>query len=202
MPEQVLLNNQPYQIQDSDLPCLITYAHKAGGSHFSVTLVADLFSRGTKILFLTAYPMAKDNFLKQVGEDHSRIAFVNNPEELVAAQTAQAIILESGNEQLFLEAAQNLTDFQERVIFIKNIEVFSEKVFDLCLPLQRIILSGTLDECKNPQKIADKKFQTIIAFSRSETPLPIEVPELAKYAGYLKTPTQSGVVSISAVSVV
>ncbi len=48
MADKILLNNEDYHIGESDLPCLIHYAPKVGGSHFSVAMVADLFLRGSK----------------------------------------------------------------------------------------------------------------------------------------------------------
>jgi len=78
MADKILLNNEVYHIGEDGLPCLIHYAPKAGGSHFSVTMVADLFLSGSKILFLTAYPMAKDNFFQQIKGHHSDILNVSS----------------------------------------------------------------------------------------------------------------------------
>ncbi|MBP9803067.1 MAG: hypothetical protein KBD14_02045 [Candidatus Pacebacteria bacterium] len=196
MADKILLNNELYHFSESDLPCLITYAPKTGGSHFTVTLVADLFLQGSKILFLTAYPMAKENFLEQVGEDHSKIIFVDSPDDLEKAKDFQVIILESGNENLFLEVSKNLPDLQERVILIKNMEVFSEKVFEVCVNLEKVILSGDIDTTSYKEKIIKKDFKTIIAFSQSEINLPIQIPSLEKYVGYLSSQDKSGLVAI------
>ena len=43
MTDTILLNNQPYVFTQDNLPCLITYGEKMGGSHISITLVVDLF---------------------------------------------------------------------------------------------------------------------------------------------------------------
>ncbi len=194
MADTILLNNEVYHIGEDGLPCLIHYAPKAGGSHFSVTMVADLFLRGSKILFLTAYPMAKDNFLQQIKGDESKTAFITDESQLNSE--TQAIILESGNEKLFLQAIEKLDDLDERVILVKNMEVFSDAVFDSCLKLQKIILSGDIDKCSAKKQISDKQYKTIVLFSKPETPLKVEPPELEKYTGYLWGDGKEGLVSV------
>lgn len=196
MADTILLNKQLYRITEDELPCLITYGEGMGGSHLSVTLVANLFLQGSKILFLTAYPMAKENFLQQVGPDHSKIAFVNSLSELQEAKNTQAIILESGKEALFLEIANSLPDLHERIILIKNIEVFSEKVFEVCLNLEKVILSGNIDTCIAKEKISQHNFKTIVAFNQSTISLPITVPVLEKWYGYLSNDTGSGIIAV------
>lgn len=196
MADTILLNKQLYRITEDELPCLITYGEGMGGSHLSVTLVANLFLQGSKILFLTAYPMAKENFLQQVGPDHSKIAFVNSLSELQEAKNTQAIILESGNEALFLEIANSLPDLHERIILIKNIEVFSEKVFEVYLNLEKVILSGNIDTCVAKEKISQHNFKTIIAFNQPTISLPITVPVLEKWRGYLSNDTGSGIIAV------
>ena len=196
MSDKILLNKDTHSFSESDLPCLVTYAEKSGGSHFTITMVVDLFFQGSKILFLTAYPMAKDNFLQQINDYHSKIAFVNSVYELEKVKDTQVIILESGNEALFIEAVEALTDLEERVILIKNIEVFSKAVFNICLSKEKVILSGNLDECSDKERISHKIYKTIIAFTKPETSLPIEVPVLEKYTGYMVGNNKSGIVQI------
>jgi len=194
MADQLLLNNEDYHIGEDGLPCLIHYAPKTGGSHFSVAMVADLFLRGSKILFLTAYPMAKDNFLQQIKGEESKTAFITDEGQLNT--NAQAIILESGNEELFLKAVEKLDDLNERVVLVKNMEIFSDAVFDSCLKLQKIILSGDLDKCSAKKQISSKQYKTIVLFSKSATPLKVEPPELEKYKGYLWSDGKEGLVSV------
>lgn len=191
-----LLNKQPFKISERDLPCLITYGDGMGGSHLSVTLVANLFLQGSKILFLTAYQMAKENFLQQVGPDYSKIASVNSLSELQEAKDAQVIILESGNEALFLEVVNSIPDLHERIILVKNIEVFSDKVFEVCLNLEKVILSGNIDTCVAKEKISQHKFKTIIAFNQPTISLPITVPPLEKWTGYLLSSDKNGIIAI------
>ena len=193
---QIILNNEDYSINEEDLPSLIVYKEKSGGSHFSITLVVDLFKTGLKILFLTAFHMAKDNFLKQVGDDHSRISFVTNIDELKKAKDNQCIILESGNENLFTKATEELSDVDKRVILVKNIEAFSMKTFEHVLKLNKIILSGDIDNCVAKNEIIKKSWNSIVAFNKPETTLLIKIPILEKYNGYLSNKNKNGIIKI------
>jgi hypothetical protein len=194
MSDQILLNNEEYHITEDDLPCLITYAEKAGGSHFSVTMVADLFLKGSKILFLTAYPMAKDNFLEQIKGNESKTTYITDVVQL--NNNVQGIILESGNEKLFLESLKNLTDINERVILIKNMEVFSDAVFDACLNLPKLILSGDINKCSAKKQISEMLFKTTVIFTKPEVKLTNEPPTLEKYTGYLWSEGKEGYVTV------
>jgi len=180
MINKILLNEEIYEVNEGDLPCLITYKEGMGGSYLSIVLIAQLFSQGSKILFLTAYPMAKDKFLEQIGEDHSNIVFVDSVSALEQAKNFQVIILEGDRKDLFIEAMKTLTDLDERIVLVKNIEKFSDKVFDSCLDLKKIILSGNIDECVAKEKIRQKSYKNIIAFNQPSTMLPIAVPILEK----------------------
>lgn len=193
---KLVLNGEPYTMTERDLPCLVTYGEHMGGSHFSIALVSNLFLSGSKILFLTAYPMAKENFLEQVGADHSRIVFVDSISDLEKSLNTQAIVLKSGDEALFLEAIKIIPDLQERVVLIKNMEVFSEAVFKIALNLEKIILSGNIDTCVSKEKISKKNFKTKIAFNQPEIDIGISVPALEKYTGFLNRDSGSGVVAI------
>ncbi|MEI6379221.1 MAG: hypothetical protein WCO55_06215 [Candidatus Falkowbacteria bacterium] len=194
MADKILLDNQEYHFSTDALPCLITYAEKSGGSHFSITVLADLFLRGAKVLMLTAYPAAKDNFLEQTQGHENKIIYATDADQLDS--DSQAIILESGNERLFMQAILQLPDLKERVVLIKNMEVFSQAVFDACHGLPKLILSGDLDKCEIKDQIAAKKFKAIIAFTKPQTALPIDIPDLEKYTGYLWSTEQQGIVSI------
>ena len=140
--------------------------------------------------------MAKENFLEQVGGLSSKIACVSSVSELENSKDAQVIILESGNEGLFLESLQILSDMHERVVLIKNIEVFSEPVFTVSLPFEQIILSGNIDECIAKESILQKTYKTMITFNQPQIQLPFVVPQLEKYTGYLSSRDMSGIITI------
>lgn len=196
MAEKVILNGEPYTMTEKDLPCLITYGEHMGGSHFSIALVSNLFLSDSKILFLTAHPMARENFLEQVGIDHSGIAFIDSISDLRKSLNTQAIVLKSGDEALFLEAVKMIPDLQQRVVLIKNMEVFSEAVFNTILNLEKIILSGDIDACISKEEIVKKNFKTKIAFNQPETDIGISVPILEKYTGFLAGVSGEGVIFV------
>jgi hypothetical protein len=135
-----------------------------------------MFLRGAKILFFTAYVMAKDDFLAQTAGREADIFFAESAEQLPGAEKYQAVILRSGDSDLFKEALKSLPDLSERVILVKNFERFDREVINASLGFKKIILSGNIDKC--------------------ETPLPLELPSLRKYAGYLKAAGKDGSVEI------
>ncbi|MDO8269661.1 MAG: hypothetical protein Q7T54_03260, partial [Candidatus Levybacteria bacterium] len=63
----ILLNGNVYHFSESSLPILIHGEDHAGSSLFTISLLADLYIQGSKILFFTGYHFAKDEFIKQVG---------------------------------------------------------------------------------------------------------------------------------------
>lgn len=192
---KLLLNNQQYIFTENDLSCLIHYSHGTGGSHFSVTMVADMFLRGSKILFLTAYHMAKDNFLEQIKGYENNVLFVTSSNQLTTDK--QAIIIESGNENLFLEALNSLGDINERVISIKNFEGFNNNIILSASNKQKLILSGDLDSSPIKDELINKKYQTIIQFSKPNTTLTKEFPSLEKYVGYFWKNNKQGLIKIA-----
>lgn len=196
MAYKILLNDEEYHFDENDLPCLVHYKEKQGGSQFTVTLVADLFLQGSKILFLTAYPYAKDNFYEQTKGMESKIFFAENKEMLCEAQSYQAIILKSGDGVLYMEALKTLSDLSERVVLVKNFEIFDQNILDSSIKLEKIILSGDIDKSVAKKQISDKLYKTTITFSETETPLSFKTPALDKYIGYLKTANKEGLVKL------
>jgi len=182
---KLFLDNKPFHFSEDDLPCLVSYANGTGGSHFSVVLVADLFLSGSKILFLTAYPMATDNFLNQVEGSGLNIARIENEGDLVGKENTQAIMIKSGDEELFMKVAELLPDIKERVVFVKNIEGLKGETLKKCLEFDKVILSGDIDKCDLKEEILKRHFKTTILFNQPETDLTLKVPELEKYSGYM-----------------
>ena len=195
MLQKMFLDNTELHLTEKHLPCLISYEEKTGGSQFSVTLIADLFMRGSKVLFLTAYPMATENFLKQASGTTHTIQRIEKEEDITSPSTADMILIKSGDEKLFLKVFSKLPDINQRIIFVKNMEVFSSETIDKVLPLKKLIVSGHLDECELKEKIASKQYASTIFFSQPQTGK-FHVPTLEKYTGYLKAQDIEGVVSL------
>jgi len=189
---KIFLNNQQFHFSKQDLPCLVHYAHGTGGSHFSVTMIADLFLHNEKILFLTAYPMAKDNFLEQISGHEDKVLIATQKDQLTTDK--QAILIESGNENLFLEALNYLGDIDERIIFVKNFEGFDKNIILSACDRKNIIISGDIDLFIEKEKLLKTKFKTIIKFSKSKLSLEPTCPELDKYVGYFWQNDKSGLI--------
>ena len=189
--DNILLNNKRFHFSKDDLPCLIHYIQGTGGSHFSVTMMADLFLNGGKILFLTAYPMAKDNFMNQVIGHEKNVIFVKQKDQLKTNK--QTIVIESGNQNLFLEALNYLDDIDERIIFIKNFEEFDKNILLKSTDKQKLIISGNLDTSSIKKELLNKQFKTIIQFSQSKFLKPI-CPDLEKYTGCFWQKDKNGLI--------
>lgn len=197
MNQTIMLNDSSLHLKDEDLPCLVTYKEKTGGSQFSITLMVDLFMQGSKILLFTAYPMAKENFLEQVQGLEVQVKYIEKEDDLLQAEKYQAMIIKSGDTGLYTKALTMVPDIQERIVLVKNIEVFDEKVFAASLGLNKIIYSGDIDTCVAKLELVKKRYKTIIVFSKPDMNVPFKLPELEKYTGYLwREVGESGVVKI------
>lgn len=191
----IQLNNKPFCVSEAQLPCLISYSDKTGGSLFSVVWIADLFLSGSKILFLTAYPMATEDFLERVSGS-TEVVRVASREDLDRARNGRAILIKSGDEKLFLDALNTLDDIQERVVFVKNIERLGEEAVRKCLELEKIILSGDIDECVWKDEILKKTYVSTILFSQPRIEMGFRLPELLQYTGYLWGADAEGAVNL------
>ncbi len=183
--QKILLNEKVYMPGEQDLPCLVDYGEGSGGSQFSITLAVNMFNSGSRILFFTAYKMAKENFYSIVGQDNPNVAFVTDTSELDDSVDKQCIILESGNEQLFIECVAKHPELLNRVILIKNIESFSQQIFDMTINSPRVIFSGDLSACVAKEVLRVKDYESIIVFPNHKTQFNFEIPELEKYVGFL-----------------
>lgn len=197
MKSHIRLSGGRYEFSRNDLPLLISYREGTGGSQFSVSLIADLFANGEKILFLTAYPMAREQFLNQIPEDLKKnTAFIDSGEAILNNKNMKGILLDSGNQELFMNTLSDLPNIDDRIIFVKNIETFSDELILKCLNYKNIILSGNIDKCTVRERLASFDFQTTILFSQPDTKIPFNLPELTKYEGYMWGQGGEGVIKL------
>ena len=79
----ILFDKKEFHFSISDLPALVSYKEKTGGSQFSIAMIADLYLQGEKVIFYSAYSMAKDSFLKQAkgNIDESKIRLLNSGDQ-------------------------------------------------------------------------------------------------------------------------
>ena len=178
----ILVNNQKANFSNDDFPMLISGAEKTGTSFFSLCLLADLLNSGRKVLFFSAYPAAKEAFREQI---------VNNQEN--------ALIIETGEEQVFIDTIKEVTDLSERIILIKNIDNYSEKIFNAVKDLKLVIFSGDLDNCSFADKLIEKDFVSKIFFSQSERYPQKELDNLPKYVGKIIGINHAGTISLDAI---
>lgn len=180
---------------EDELPCLIAYGEKTGGSYMSIAIIADMCAQGAKVLLFTAYPMTKNIFLKQIEDKNCVKTYVTNENQL-KNNTNQVIVIESGNEALFLKATRLLEDVKERIVLVKNVETFSSEIINSSLKLQKIIISGDVEKSAAKEQISQERFKTIIVFSNTRISLPEEPPKLEKYTGYLWSKDKKGVIKM------
>jgi len=69
MIKKILLNNSEFLFSIDLLPCLIHGRAHEGSSLFTVTLIASLYKQGYKVLFLSGYPMARQELVNQIEGD-------------------------------------------------------------------------------------------------------------------------------------
>ncbi|MFZ5424296.1 MAG: hypothetical protein ACOZAO_00695 [Patescibacteria group bacterium] len=191
----ILLNNKKFNFSLNELPCLLVGQEKSGVSAFSISLITNLFLQGHKVLFLTAFPMATENFLNQVEEYKNDVGIVATEEDLQKFLTKQAILIKSGDTTLFRYVFSNLIDIKERVVFIKNIDYFDSRLIEIVLPHKNLILSGVLEECPAKETILEHRFNSYVTFSPSNL-LKTNIPLLEKYQGYYFSDVEKGFVAL------
>lgn len=173
----ILLNRNVYHFSEDSCPILIHGEDHAGSSLFTVSLLADLYQQGSKILFLSGYPMARDEFVKQVGEyQNDNVIFIKGTEHFD-----------------FLKSVKELGDIDDRVILIKNIDLFTQEIFDSVSSKNKVIISGNIDKVPYKDHILQKVYKTKIFFSPASFE---QVPDLQKWDGYLIGQNKKGTVSL------
>jgi hypothetical protein len=179
----IFINNEKIKFTDSDFPILISGAEKTGASFFSVSLLANILNNGYKVLFFSAYQMAKDDFEKQIYSGEDRV-----------------IMIDSGEEQDFIDTINKVADLPERVVLIKNIDNYGRKLFDIAKNLKLVIFSGDIDKCQFSNDLMGKDFSTKIFFSQSEKYPQDCLDNLPKYCGKIISPKHNGIINLGLVT--
>lgn len=191
---KIILNNNQFHLTSEYLPCFIHGLEHTGSSFFSVACMADLLLAGQKLVFFTAYPMARDMFLS-LTTDSRDSGTIFTEEEIEKEKDKTAILVKSGDEKLFKKIVETLEDISERIIFIKNIEFFSEEIFDVVSGFKNIIFSGDIDRCKFKNKLLKKDFKTIIMFSDMKA-TDFKLAELGQYEGLMLGENNGGIIVV------
>jgi hypothetical protein len=176
----ILINNEIANFTHDDFPMLISGVEKSGTSFFSVCLMTELFNRGEKEIFFTAYPPAKEEFRKQLGDR------INDDVQ----------IIDFGDEDIFLKEIEEIGDLDEKIILVKNIENYSENLFDKLKDKKLVIFSGDMDKCQFGDSLAKKDFKTKIFFSYPEKVKVENKIELTKYEGVIISKRYNGLINL------
>jgi hypothetical protein len=196
MLKKLLLNKKEFHVTVEDLPILIHGKNMTGSSLFTVSLVADLYNQGSKIFFLSGYHMARDEFLEQTNNLCNGIFLTSNTETIPEVQKKRIIFIRKEDPDWFIKVVQVLSDIEERVILVKNIDLFPEEVFDAVVNKSKLIISGDIDKCSYRDKLISKSYSTKILFSKPKVDLGVTLPFLKQYEGYLSSKNETGVVSL------
>jgi len=149
--------DKKHHFDEHDLPTLIHYKAKEWWSHYSMTLIANLVLQWAKVLMLTWYSEAKEQFYRNTQAITEKTVVVHNLAEVKKNKNKQVIIIHDDDETLCLATIKELPDIHERIIFIKNIDLFHKNLLTTCLKYNKIILSGDLDACAAKANISKKK---------------------------------------------
>jgi hypothetical protein len=178
----ILVNNKIVNFSQEDFPMLISGKALvgSGSSFFSICLMSQLSKKGEKIVFFTAFTQAKDEFRKQLGDKINK----------------DSIIIESGDENIFLKEIDKINDFRDRIVLVKNIEEYNKKLFNKLKDKELIIFSGDIDKCQFRDELIKKDFKTKIFFSYPEKIKIDNEIELPKYKGLIISPKYNGLISV------
>ena len=174
---KILINDKKVDFSLADLPILISGAEKTGSSFFTVCLLANLLKSGHKVVLFSAHPAAKEEFKNQVG-----------------VNLKDALIIDSESEDDFIKILKTLPDLSEKVILIKNIDSYSQKLFEAVKNLKLVIFSGNLDKCQFADSLLKINFNSKIFFSYSEKFPTEELKSLPKYSGIIINEKHKGVI--------
>lgn len=135
--------------------------------------------------------MAMEEFVAQTG-DSENIVRLTSENEIESAKQKRAIFITKDNANAFVECVNKIAE--DRIILVKNVELFSKEIIELVIYNPRLIISGDIQKSPNMQSILSKEYASKVLFS----PLPGEqLPELDKYQAYILAPNQQGIVALA-----
>lgn len=177
------------RLKREDLPIMIHGKEHSGASLFSITVAAGLHEAGEKLYIFTAYPMAKEEFMKQIANLET-VFYLENEVDIEKALSCQTVIVQSGNIDLFLKVLPLVKG--ERVIFIKNMETVQIPIYDFITD-SKFIVSGDMEVNALQKDFLSFKYNTKVFL----TPVGGKnFPHLAKYQVFLKNDTEERILTI------
>ena len=167
----ILVNDKIIEFDKNDFPMLINGQAfvNSGASFFSVSLMTKLTQMGKKVVFFTGFPPAKELFREQIKNSKSD----------------NIMIIDSGNEDVFINNLDEIKDLKERIILFKNIEEYSSKLFNKLKDHEFIIFSGDIDQCVFKKELLKIDFKNKIFFSYPKNIEMSNKLKLPKYSGHI-----------------
>lgn len=194
MTNTITLDNKNFEFNESFLPCIVTGACKSGASYFSVSLIANLIKNGSKIIFFTAFPMAKEELFNQIGD--SQTFEVTGKSDINKIPQDKTIVVKSGDKELWEEVIRNIKNLEEYIIFVKNIEEYDNSILDILGKKEKVLLSGSLDDCSFKDELSKKIWKSKIIFTLPNVDLQVQIPNLEKYESFLIGKNLKGILRI------
>lgn len=192
----ILLGGNQKHFDKNDLPMLIHASAGSGGSLFSISVIADLYIQGAKILSLTGYHMARDEFKEQTNSAEDYI-LVNDQSQLQEAHHKRVIFVAKETPELFIKLVKSLPDIDERVIFYKNFDLFDVSVLKVIQGLRNLVLMGDVDNTPYKDRLTPMSWASRIYFSEPTSyKLDFTLPDLDRYQGYLRNKDSAGLVTL------
>lgn len=152
-----------------------------------MVLIENLALQWHKVLLVTWYPAAKEQFYQETKKIAKNIIVANTIEDIKKYKNKQIIVIHDDDEKLCLAAIKTLDDINERIIFIKNIDIFHKSLLNTCLKYDKLILSGEIDACLAKDAILKKKYNAILLFSQPKIKLPYKFIPSEPYTGYIRS---------------
>lgn len=189
----ITLNNDDFAFTTSHLPCIINGVDGSGASNFSIHLAAQLIQQGNKLVFFTAYPMAKDKLKSLVKND--LLAEVSSSRDIDYMDQDKTILVNSNDLELFHNVLQSIGVTNDYTVFVKNIESY-DSLGSLVWKYSRLMLSGSIDDCGYADDAMKVNWKSKIMFSSSRNITQIDLPQLEKYEAYLESPDNTGILRL------
>lgn len=190
-----LLDTDEHNFSEDDLPLLIHGQDGNGASHFSVSVIANFYHQGAKILFTSGFKGARDAFKEQVGENDDAI-LVENAADVLDAHSKRIIMVPIERYELFKQLLKELPDINERIIYFKNYNLFDQSVFEEVRKHNKCVLQGDLNKVANIAAYKDTPWVTKIYFTQPPIQFDSKIPELPKYSGFFRQGARGGIVSL------
>lgn len=169
----IMLEGKNFNVTENHLPTLIHGEDHQGASLYTISFAANLCTQGLKLVALSGYPMALEEFQKQVGDLGDKAIFYTK--DKVA------------------EFLSHIEKINGEIVLLKNVDLFNEDVFNQVSKAKKYIISGDISKCIFKEKILAKNFSTKVFFSKLDE---VELPALNKYEGFLMSGGVEGITKL------